>query len=349
MATEVAGVAVSTRDDARGCGRVADGPTRGDDDETSRLPEVTVPPWLRTGPVPGSPSPGASAVDRAADVAGGAGSSRADARAEEPPREARPTRIRLDAGAAAGSVAGPGPATARTDPASVGRTSPAPTDPASVGRTSPPLTGPSEPAAGGRRGDDAPVDDLSTLPLVSVPTQARRPVEQPPPAPTVLDRRPVRIALLAAAGVAVLGGSAVLGFVVARGAVAPAEGLATGCEEVSEPGRVVGAGPGSLDTPAGAVLAFDHAYYVERSARKAFEAVSPSSRMTEEQLRVEGVERVPEGTTHCVEARELSPTLLEVDLTEYPPDADPVLIRQRVRLAQNPDGTWGIVSITPAG
>ena len=165
----------------------------------------------------------------------------------------------------------------------------------------------------------------------------------------VLDRRPVRIALLVAAGVAVLGGSAVLGFVVTRGAVSPSEEAVTGCTEVSEPGRVVGAGPGSLDTPAGAVLAFDHAYYVERSAAKAFEAVSPSSRMTEEQLRVEGVERVPEGTTHCVEARELSPTLLEVDLTEYPPEADPVLIRQRVRLAENPDGTWGIVSITPAG
>ena len=159
----------------------------------------------------------------------------------------------------------------------------------------------------------------------------------------------MRIALLVAAGVAVLGGSAVLGFVVTRGAVSPSEEAVTGCTEVSEPGRVVGAGPGSLDTPAGAVLAFDHAYYVERSAAKAFEAVSPSSRMTEEQLRVEGVERVPEGTTHCVEARELSPTLLEVDLTEYPPEADPVLIRQRVRLAENPDGTWGIVSITPAG
>ena len=66
-------------------------------------------------------------------------------------------------------------------------------------------------------------------------------------------------------------------------------------------------------------------------------------------LRVEGVERVPEGTTHCVDVRELSPTLLEVDLTEYPPGADPVLIRQRVRVAENPDGTWGIVSITPAG
>ena len=190
---------------------------------------------------------------------------------------------------------------------------------------------------------------MSSLPLGSIATEVPRPVDEPPRSPVVLDRRPVRIALLVAAGVAVLGGSAVLGFVVTRGAVSPSEEAVTGCTEVSEPGRVVGAGPGSLDTPAGAVLAFDHAYYVERSAAKAFEAVSPSSRMTEEQLRVEGVERVPEGTTHCVEARELSPTLLEVDLTEYPPEADPVLIRQRVRLAENPDGTWGIVSITPAG
>lgn len=195
----------------------------------------------------------------------------------------------------------------------------------------------------------ADVDDLSTLPLGTAAAEVRGPVDEPPQSPAVLDRRPVRIALLAAAGVAVLGGSAVLGFVVTRGAVSPSEEAVTGCAEVSEPGRVVGAGPGSLDTPAGAVLAFDHAYYVERSAEKAFEAVSPSSRMTEEQLRIEGVERVPDGTTHCVEARELSPTLLEVDLTEYPPGADPVLIRQRVRLAENPDGTWGIVSITPAG
>lgn len=292
---------------------MADRPTRGDDDETSRLPEVTVPPWLRTGPGPDPSVPGVPAVDRSADVAGGAGASRADGRADEPEREAPPNRITLGARAGAGAGA-----------------------PASAG------SGPARTA-----GVD--VDDLSSLPLGSIATEVPRPVDEPPRSPVVLDRRPVRIALLVAAGVAVLGGSAVLGFVVTRGVVSPSEEAVTGCTEVSEPGRVVGAGPGSLDTPAGAVLAFDHAYYVERSAAKAFEAVSPSSRMTEEQLRVEGVERVPEGTTHCVEARELSPTLLEVDLTEYPPEADPVLIRQRVRLAENPDGTWGIVSITPAG
>lgn len=298
---------------------MADRPTRGDDDESPRLPEVTVPPWLRTGPGPDSSLPGVPAVDRSAGVADGAGASRAGGRADEPAREAPPTRITLGAGAGAGAGAGTGAGA-----------------PASAG------SGPARTA-----GVD--VDDLSSLPLGSIATEVPRPVDEPPRSPVVLDRRPVRIALLVAAGVAVLGGSAVLGFVVTRGAVSPSEEAVTGCTEVSEPGRVVGAGPGSLDTPAGAVLAFDHAYYVERSAAKAFEAVSPSSRMTEEQLRVEGVERVPEGTTHCVEARELSPTLLEVDLTEYPPEADPVLIRQRVRLAENPDGTWGIVSITPAG
>jgi hypothetical protein len=155
--------------------------------------------------------------------------------------------------------------------------------------------------------------------------------------------------VFAAAGVAVLAGSAVIGFLLTRGALSPTGEEAADCAPVSEPGHVVGDGPGSLDSPLGTVLAFDHAYYVERSAEKAFEAVSPSSRMTPDRLRVEGVDRVPEGTTHCVDARELSPTLLEVSLTESPPDAEPVVIRQRVRVAENPDGTWGIVSITPAG
>ncbi|MBB1025093.1 hypothetical protein G6019_11805, partial [Dietzia sp. DQ12-76] len=157
-----------------------------------------------------------------------------------------------------------------------------------------------------------------------------------------------RAALFAAAGVAVLSGSAVLGFVLTRGILSPGEDPVA-CSPVSEPGHVVGAGPGSLDTPLETVLAFDHAYYVERSAEKAFEAVSPSSRMTFDQLRADGVDRVPEGTTHCVDARELSPTLLEVTLTESRPDSEPVVIRQRVRVAENPHGTWGIVSITPAG
>ncbi|HIW69384.1 MAG TPA: hypothetical protein H9878_14910 [Candidatus Dietzia merdigallinarum] len=156
------------------------------------------------------------------------------------------------------------------------------------------------------------------------------------------------------AGIAILGGSAVLGFVVARGATSGGAesmeaGVTPGCEESDEQGRVTGSGPGTLATPSGTVLAFDHAYYVDRSAEKAFEAVSSSSRMNEEQLRVEGIDQLAEGTTHCVQVSELAPTLLAVDLTEFPPAGESVLIRQHIRVAENSDGTWGIVSITPAG
>lgn len=140
-----------------------------------------------------------------------------------------------------------------------------------------------------------------------------------------------------------------MGYLLVRGVAAGQIDEVAECQELEQSGRIVGSGPGSLDTPAGAVLAFDHAYYVDKSVAKAWDAVSPSSRMSEEQLRAEGVEQIPDGTTHCVEIEEISPTLLDVALTEYPPEAEPVEILQRIRMAENPDGTWGIVSITPAG
>lgn len=305
---------------------MTDRPETDDDDEVPRLPEVTVPPWLRTGPTPEQPIPGVPAGDRSPRPAGVADATRAGSPGQDPSGTGSPpTRITLGA----------------ADRSAPDRSAP---DDSTPGGPHPHPPVPTRP--GGTRRD---ADELSTLSLATPAASPNRPPDEPPPAPAVLDRRPVRIALLVAAGVAVLGGSAVLGYVVTRGAVSPAAEQDVGCVEVSEPGRVVGSGPGSLSTPAGAVLAFDHAYYVERSAEKAFAAVAPSSRMTEEQLRADGVEQVADGTAHCVEVRELSPTLLEVDLTEYPPEADPVLIRQRVRVAENPDGTWGIVSITPAG
>ncbi|AWH94384.1 hypothetical protein [Dietzia psychralcaliphila] len=303
---------------------MADQPRTGDDDEATTS-EVTVPPWLRTGPTPEPSGPEQSAavpsaVARSAAGRGGAVPERADAGPQDSSREISPNRIRLGAG--------------ERDDEPVG-------EPGQPG-------GRGEPGAGESRRRER---DLSSLPLdAEQPVSVRSGVAGlgPDRSPT-RDGRARRLALFAVAGVAVLAGSAVLGFVIARGALTPTGGEATDCAPVSEPGRVVGDGPGSLATPLETVLAFDYAYYVDRSAEKAFEAVSPSSRMTREQLRADGVDRVPEGTTHCVEALELSPTLLEVSLTESPPDAEPVVMRQRVRVAENPDGTWGIVSITPAG
>lgn len=281
------------------------------------------------------------------------GQDRSQTRGQVRSQDRSPTRGQVRAGAAPYAAASGTSGEPAVDDLStlqlrtVPGTSAPPTAPASVhaaaaGKVAPSLAAPSAAAASSVAADSKPA------------MTAESPPKDSPPVPPLLSRRPVRIALLAVAGVAVLGGSAVLGFVVTRGAAAPdpvpvTAAAASECMESVEHGRVVGSGPGSLDSPAGAVLAFDHAYYVDRSAEKAYEAVSPSSRMTEEQLRTEGIGQLAEGTTHCVEVRELAPTLLEVDLTEFPPESEPVLIRQRVRVAENADRTWGIVSITPAG
>lgn len=339
---------------------MTDEPKNYDDDEAVVPPEVTVPPWLRTGPTAETSMTGAAAPGRPHRAEGPADDARAGPEASEPRREVPLNRITLGARRRAEQ----GPAGPSGTPSEAQPVVAADAD-ASTGRGSAERIPTAARADAGRGGgvEQAPVrrtfteaaarrepDQLSRLEL-GASSSSNQGVSPGGPVVSAAEpsRRPLRIALLAAAGVAVLGGSAVLGYVVARGAASPEAGASTECVEMAEAGRVSGSGPGSLDTPAGTVLAFDHAYYAERSAEKAFEAVSPSSRMTEEQLRVDGVDKLAEGTGHCVEISELSPTLLEVELTEYPPDADPVLIRQRVRVAENPDGTWGIVSITPAG
>lgn len=340
---------------------MADHP-RTDDDESAGRPEVTVPPWLRlrTGPTPDQSIPTAPAAlapgpgERPAGGADRTGRSR-----PHTPRASAPNRITLGAGAPVDAPAEQDVPRRREDDLSTLplRTAPDPlTAPASAPDTA------RTPARGATstQGRDRAADE--SVGGASDSTHGRRravtPVSVFPGAGSregtgVTARRAGsgrgRIAVLAAAGAAVLAGSGVLGYLIARGVIAPAGDEMTGCVAVDEPGRVVGAGPGSLDTPTGAVLAFDHAYYVERSAVKAFDAVSPSSRMSRERLRTAGVEQIADGTTHCVEATELSPTLLDVTVTEQTPDADPVHIRQRIRVAENPDGTWGIVSITPAG
>ena len=344
-----------------------------DDDKAPTLPEVTVPPWLRTGPVADPSVSTPQPMTGSAVGARGAEAERAGMEELESPPAAPPTRITLGAQNREVPTGGAG----------------------ALGGTAPEGTA-GEHGVGPTRERDAgrPVDDLSRLPLRSAarasgaaagstsgpagaqkadPVGGRRPAvagaqssthdgarssegaaDEVAPTTPFLARRPVRIAMSVAAGAAVLGGSGVLGFVVVRGASGPGAGAVVagatpGCEALTAEGRVTGSGPGSLGSPAGAVLAFDHAYYVDRSAEKAFAAVAPSSRMTEEQLRVDGIDRLAEDTTHCVQVSELAPTLLEVELTEFPPESDPVVIRQRIRVTENADGTWGIVSITPAG
>src|SRR5699024_8428765 len=153
-----------------------------------------------------------------------------------------------------------------------------------------------------------------TLPLRGAESQ------QPTPTPAISadagatsGRTPPRwgrIAVFAAAGAAVLAGAGAIGYVAPRGivdgAAADAAPVPAGsCEPVAEVVRTVGAGPGSLDRPAGAVRAVDHAFYVERSVETAFDAVAPSSRMSPDRVRTAGVEQVADGISHGVDATEI--------------------------------------------
>lgn len=349
---------------------MADRPESGD--ESALPPEVTIPPWLRSGPTPDQSRSSPQAADRSTTE-----ESRADLRpvGEGAPTSGSPHRITLGARSVQASPAeapdesdwsprqhddlstlplrssrgSEYDAEQGSDQTRQGlRTGDAPADALGEPDAS---QGPADPDGRKSPARIAPSDE--TTPPAGPPAPAT-PAEQPArESPSSVDTasagRGRRIALFAAAGVAIIAGSGVLGYLLVRGVAAGQIDEVAECQELEQSGRIVGSGPGSLDTPAGAVLAFDHAYYVDKSVAKAWDAVSPSSRMSEEQLRAEGVEQIPDGTTHCVEIEEISPTLLDVALTEYPPEAEPVEILQRIRMAENPDGTWGIVSITPAG
>lgn len=180
----------------------------------------------------------------------------------------------------------------------------------------------------------------------------------PPPTPRNDDDEPAaarpgrrtRIVALTAAALALVAGVAGFGVVLAGGTDAePASAPVAApppCPSVEEPGHVRGDGPGGLDTAAHAVLAFEYGYYVRRSADTAFAAVDPATRMTREALRRDGIDRLPEGTAHCVDVQGSGP--LRVTLQQSPPGAEPVVMHQTVEVRRAADGTWRILSITPA-
>lgn len=121
------------------------------------------------------------------------------------------------------------------------------------------------------------------------------------------------------------------------------------CPETDSAEEMSGSGPGSLDSARGALLAFNHGYYVERSADIAFRAVAESSEMRPEVLQADGIDSVDENVTHCVRTREISHGLVDVMLHEINPDGSRVEIRQRAQLEETADGEWGIVTLLPVG
>ncbi|WP_433574916.1 hypothetical protein [Nocardia brasiliensis] len=85
-------------------------------------------------------------------------------------------------------------------------------------------------------------------------------------------------------------------------------------------GATVSDGAGDTRSPAGVIVAFEHAYYVRRDAGAALALVAAEAGLVGDALAA-GIASIPAGTTHCVAVTPLTDsTAVEVHLVERHPD-----------------------------
>ncbi|MBF6478929.1 hypothetical protein [Nocardia cyriacigeorgica] len=72
-----------------------------------------------------------------------------------------------------------------------------------------------------------------------------------------------------------------------------------------------------------AILRFQYAYYVDRSAALAREVVAPDAPVSPASVIQRGIDSIAEGTTHCVRIVTLEQGRYSVEVTEYRPDGQP--------------------------
>lgn len=83
-------------------------------------------------------------------------------------------------------------------------------------------------------------------------------------------------------------------------------------------------GRGDQKTGEGAILAFDYAYYVERSGSQARALMSDSIKETTADTLQAAIDKLPKGAGHCLTITPERPNVYTVKLAEYVPDGDEV-------------------------
>lgn len=124
--------------------------------------------------------------------------------------------------------------------------------------------------------------------------------------------------------------------------------VAAKCVAGGDDKAVVGNDAGDRKSGPGVIKAFDHAYYVERSGKKAHEVLDPGLKGTTEESLQKAIDDLPEGTGHCLWITETEKDNFDVKLGEYIPeqgDVKEVIHEQKIRVAEK-DGTYTIVGIT---
>ena len=108
------------------------------------------------------------------------------------------------------------------------------------------------------------------------------------------------------------------------------------CEGSESGETVTGDGAGDTRSVAGVVLAFQHAYYSERDAKKALSLTSDDSPLVNVEALQEGIDSVPEGTEHCVSIT-ADGAKAQVKITEARPSETPETFVQQVTTSRDGD------------
>ncbi|MGA6208307.1 hypothetical protein ACPESR_26480 [Nocardia testacea] len=190
-----------------------------------------------------------------------------------------------------------------------------------------PAAGSARPRAGGLSWDSDPIAQKLTPQSVAgaLAAKPRRGI----PAGRIVTVVAVLVALVAV-GVAVV--------VVSGGDDEPAgppvadSGSALSCPASAEGGVIVGDGVGDTTSGPGAILGFQHQFYVERSGVGAREFVAADSPAISSAETIQSAidTHIPAGTEHCVRITERAPASFDVDLTELRPDGKRTVYKQTV-------------------
>lgn len=113
-------------------------------------------------------------------------------------------------------------------------------------------------------------------------------------------------------------------------------------------GAVVTTRAGKTDTIAGIIATFEADYYIERSAAKAIQLVTPETGITEQGL-ADGIASIPVGTTHCVAITPLTTNTATAHLVELHPDGRRVDYLQVINTVSGPGGGLLISHIQEQG
>ncbi|WP_433575479.1 hypothetical protein [Nocardia brasiliensis] len=108
---------------------------------------------------------------------------------------------------------------------------------------------------------------------------------------------------------------------------------------------VRGAEKGSTATGPDAIMAFQYAYYVERSGERARQAVADDATVSPAATIQRGIDTIPAGTTHCVRIVTIADNRYSVEVTEYRPGGVPATYNKQTVTTAVIDGRTLITGI----